>query len=206
MSIDFRDKTPVRRANSDDSVTRHQQHKPDLRIDFHHHCGYCHSHDRYKHTYFEVDHFIPLNFININGDISSTCYKNLVYSCRYCNNAKRKNWPSNSETKFHRKNEGFIDPCDKNYSNQFYRCDRGRIYPNPRSEVGPWMYNIFKFSIRERQIELVWQLERLDNAIQGLLKEQKKHLNGSDIWSSIEATLIPSFRLYYEYDRELRNF
>jgi len=204
LKIEFRDKTPKRRTNPG-SFTKHQDHKPDLKVDFGSYCGYCHSHDMFKQTYYEVDHFIPMDFLKKNNSIiKSTTYKNLVYSCRHCNNAKRNKWPSKSETIYFHENEGFIDPCDENYSKQFYRCERGRIYGE--TLLGKWMAKTFKFQVRERQIELIWQLRNIHLTIQELLKEQSKFRVNSGTWIKIDKQLFNSYRLYYEYDQELRNF
>jgi hypothetical protein len=199
----FRDKTPKRRKNPK-TVKRHQEHKSDLKVDFRSYCGYCHCHDRYRDAFFEVDHFIPQDFIKLSGKISLTDYVNLVYSCRSCNNAKRSKWPSQNETIFHFNDEGFIDPCDDDYSKQFYRCGRGRIYP--KTQLGLWMYYAFKFHIREREIELVWQLERLHNALQLLKKKQDKHAINSVMWTSIQNQLKDKALVYYDFDTELKNF
>lgn len=201
--IQFRDKTPERRKDPK-TVQRHQQHKPDLKVDFRSYCGYCHSHDRYRDTFYEVDHFIPQDFFKINGTISPTDYFNLVYSCRPCNNSKRKKWPSQSETVFHVNNEGFIDPCDDDFAKQFYRCSRGRIHA--RTKLGAWMHNAFKFHIRERELELIWQLERFHKVLQKLIKERDKHAEGSEKWENIQNQLKDKALIYYEFDTELKNY
>lgn len=203
IKMEFRDKTPKRR-DSPKSVSRHQDHKPDLKVDFRSFCGYCHSNDRYRDTYYEVDHFVPQDFFKIGGRIKATDYFNLVYSCRSCNNAKRKRWPSQSETVFHINDEGFMDPCDDEYAKQFYRCSRGRIYP--KTPLGVWMHSTFKFGVRERQIELICQLDRLHTTMQELIKEQGKLKIGSAEWESIEKMLNKGARIYYEFDTELKNF
>lgn len=105
---------------------------------------------------------------------------------------------------FHINDEGFLDPCDDKYAKQFYRCSRGRIYP--KTALGTWMHNTFKFAIRERQIELVWQLHRLHTTMQDLIKEQAMLKVGSKEWDSIENMLNKGARVYYEFDTELKNF
>ena len=53
---------PIRRTVTTNNPTgkNWSKHKPDLREDFNNCCGYCGSFDGFRHTYFEVDHFIPL--------------------------------------------------------------------------------------------------------------------------------------------------
>lgn len=63
-------------------------HKPDLKEDFHSHCAYCGSYDGFRHTYFEVDHFVPKSLFRQVGGITDCQYDNLVYSCKFCNNKK----------------------------------------------------------------------------------------------------------------------
>jgi hypothetical protein len=201
--IKFRNKTPKRR-NDPKAVSRYQDHKPDLKEDFHSYCGYCHSHDRYRDSYYEVDHFVPKEFFEKKGTISPTDYSNLVYSCRICNNSKSNHWPSKSESLFHVEDQGFIDPCDEEYSEQFYRCDRGRIYPG--TKLGQWMYITLKFHVREREIELVWQLERLERALEELEKEQLRHDKVSAAWAQIQEQIINAGYIYSQFDRDLKDF
>ena len=85
----LRETIPARRVNPTLNPTGSDwsHHKPDLKEDFNSHCGYCYSYDGYRHTYFEVDHFVPKSLILKNGwGISLTQYTNLVYSCKFCNN------------------------------------------------------------------------------------------------------------------------
>ena len=60
-----RDKLPVRRSNPSKNPSGHNwsAHKSDLKQDFHEHCAYCGSYDGFRHTYFEVDHFIPKELV-----------------------------------------------------------------------------------------------------------------------------------------------
>ena len=110
-----RELLPVRRPIPTESPSEGNWtlHKPDLREDFHSHCGYCGSYDGYRHTWYEVDHFIPKSLLD--GKISNVEYKNLVYSCKFCNNKKLAKWPSKDIKIPVLNNQGFIDPCDANY-------------------------------------------------------------------------------------------
>ncbi len=156
-----RENLPQRRPNPTKTPTgdRWSQHKPDLKEDFHNHCGYCGSYDGFRHTYFEVDHFIPKDFFKPLGNISVTEYSNLVYSCKFCNNFKSSKWPSQSEDIYNINNEGFIDPCDEEYDNHLYRTsDGGIMWSKP---LGKWMaIEAFRFHIRMDAIKLLWQINQ----------------------------------------------
>ena len=89
-----RENLPKRRETPTKSPSKGKwsQHKPDLKEDFHSHCGYCGSYDGYRHTWYEVDHFIPKSLFEPLGEISTEDYFNLVYSCKFCNNNKLSKW------------------------------------------------------------------------------------------------------------------
>lgn len=157
-----RESLPVRRKNpSKNPPKKWSEHKPDLREDFHNHCAYCGSFDGFRHTYFEVDHFIPKSFlIETNSKISLTQYSNLVYACKFCNNNKSSTWPSNSETIFDLNDEGFIDPCDAVYDDHLYRTKDGGIMW--KTKLGEWMAKIaFKFDERDYSIKLLWEVSQI---------------------------------------------
>ncbi len=136
------------------------EHKLDLQVDFNFQCGYCGSYDGYKHTWFEVDHFIPKSLFLPIGKLSTEEYSNLVYSCKFCNNNKLSKWPTKNVDIPHQDNEGFVDPCDLDYDNHLYRLDNGGIMW--KSELGQWMWkNAFKFDERDYSIKLLWEINQL---------------------------------------------
>ena len=118
---DFRKKMPVRRDNAPDVKTYHE-YKPLLREDFHERCGYCGDHEFYRDSFYEVDHFVPKTL----APEREKDYSNLVYSCRTCNNSKRAKWPTQKADKPNNGKEGWIDPCDNEYSKQFERLSMDR--------------------------------------------------------------------------------
>ena len=202
--IIFRDKNPTRR-NVTKKVTNWGDHKPDLKIDFNNHCAYCHSFDGFRHTWFEVDHFIPRNFFESRGNIQNTEYSNLVYSCKFCNNNKHSKWPSQSERDFNNGTEGFIEPCSIEYSNQFFRDSTGAIMW--RTPLGKWMHTVaFKFDERERGIRLLWNLERLKDLIKKLKIILDRMDPGSEPYIKLKPLLLQLTLEYYEYDDELMNY
>ncbi len=154
----FREHTPKRR-NIIKKVNSHGEHRKDLKTDYKDRCGYCNDLDNWRSIWFEIDHFIPQKrnkkqFLTIK---TITDYTNLVYSCRSCNNAKRNKWPSNDEKVPNINNEGFIDPCEDEYKDQFNRLKNGRIKPN--TDLGEWMYNAMK--LYNPQHEILWNIEQV---------------------------------------------
>lgn len=191
----FRLQTPKRR-NITIIVTTHGEHRNDLKKDFHNRCGYCNDIDNWRTIWFEIDHFIPQrrNKQQFLTRKSSTDYSNLVYACRSCNNAKSNQWPSNDENISNQNDEGFIDPCDDEYNNQFNRLISGRI--TPKTDLGEWMYKALK--LYKPQHEIIWNIEQLHEVIKELRIEVKKYPDGVEL----KDRLID---LYNAYDDYLQN-
>lgn len=188
----FRAKTPKRRA-IDKVVHSYRDHKPDLRIDFQSRCGYCDTIDEWKITYYEVDHFIPKNILTVK---SLTDYSNLVYTCRSCNNAKRKKWPTNDENIPYKNNAGFIDPCDDHYNSHFSRKDTGEI--EHVTPLGKWMYYAMK--LYKPQHKIIWNLEQLRQMINEI-ESLNSLLNGHP---KIQKLLLDTYRAFVSYTDEFR--
>ena len=149
---DFRKVTPVRRENAPD-VKSYHEYKPLLREDFHERCGYCGDHEFFRDTFYEIDHFIPKTL----APRREKDYANLVYSCRTCNNSKRAKWPTKKVDKPNNGIEGWIDPCDNEYSKQFERLSDGSV--KSRTILGQWMWR--ELSLGNPIHRLKWSLEQL---------------------------------------------
>ncbi len=149
---DFRKIRPGRRDDVPD-VTSYHEFKPFLREDFHERCGYCGDHDFFRDTFYEIDHFVPRTL----APEREKDYSNLVYSCRTCNNSKRKKWPTKMVDKPNNGTEGWIDPCDNEYFKQFERLSDGSI--KSRSILGQWMWT--ELSLGNPIHRLKWSLEQL---------------------------------------------
>jgi hypothetical protein len=202
--LPLRNETPKRRIITKE-VPHWTAHKPDLRLDFNHRCGYCNSFDGFRHTYFEVDHFVPKVFFKISGKITLNQYGNLVYTCKYCNNNKLSKWPSKSETIFHDGKEGFVDPCDDEYDSHFYRTVEGAIMW--RTELGKWMYKeAFKFDEREKSIKLLWNLDRLRLIIPELSEELEKLPQSSPLYHTLKNKIGEFSFTYVQYHKELMEY
>jgi len=199
--MNVRDKLPKRRINTTKNPTGKNwtQHKPDLKEDFNSICAYCGSFDGYKHTYFEVDHFIPKSFFEKNGNIEYCQYDNLVYSCKFCNNNKGKLWPTNDEKITCSSNKGFIDPCNEEYDKHLYRTKDGGIMW--KTQLGKWMaVEAFKFDIRQTGIKILWELNQARKIIDVLIYELSKRNEDSKEYKNIrlqaEKLSFPYFQLH----------
>lgn len=205
-----REELPKRRATPSKSENgeNYGKHKPDLKEDFFSHCGYCGAYDGfgYTKTYFEIDHFVPKDFlIKSKSKISLSKYSNLVYSCRFCNNNKTKHWPSQKDDIYNDGNEGFIDPCDLDYEKHLYRTDEGAIMWS--SPLGKWMATTaFKFDERIEEIKLLWQYNRTRIAIEKIIDELNKYSDGSLEYNEIKNKLQPIFEKHYFLQKELAFF
>lgn len=199
-----RDVLPVRRKIPTKNPTGNNwsEHKSDLQKDFHFHCAYCGSYDGDRHTYFEVDHFIPKSFFEKKGNISYCQYDNLVYSCKFCNNNKSSKWPSQLEDVFHLNDEGFIDPCDIEFDEHLYRNSNGGIMW--KSKLGEWMAKeAFKFDERDYSIKLLWELNKRRKLIDAFVLELNKRDENSEEYVKIKREAEKISLEYYIYKKEL---
>lgn len=205
--MNVRDKLPKRRdePTKNPSKGKWSQHKPDLRIDFNEHCGYCGSYDGFRHTWFEVDHFIPKSFFEPLGNMTTEHYTNLVYSCKFCNNIKSDKWPTNSEDIFNENEEGFVDPCDIDFDNHFYRTDDGAIMWS--SDLGKWMFTkAFKFDERVNSIKILWNLNQIRKVLDALVELLKQEVEESNAYNNIKLKAQEYSFQYYLYHKELIDF
>lgn len=197
----FRTITPKRSMITRD-VPHWRDHKPDLKNDFNSHCAYCNSYDGFRHTWFEVDHFIPKAFFKPLGNITLNQYTNLVYSCKFCNNKKLNKWPSASETVYNDGSVGFVDPCSHDYATHFHRNQNGAIMWS--TALGKWMHTVaFRFDERERGIRLLYTFERLDNVIIGLHQAIEPLDKESQEYRQARETLLECLDEYWTYHKEL---
>ncbi len=202
-----RDRLPVRRAVPTENPTgkNWSQHKPDLQEDFFHHCGYCGSYDGFRHTYFEVDHFIPKSLFETNNNISYCQYNNLVYSCKFCNNNKSSKWPSGDENVNIVDDKGFIDPCDFEYDNHIYRTLEGGILWH--TNLGEWLVKeAFKFDERDVSIKLLWELDQCRKLIEALVVEMNSREVNSEEYNFIKREAEKLSLVYFLNHHELIDY
>ncbi|MBB6372283.1 HNH endonuclease signature motif containing protein [Chryseobacterium shigense] len=186
----FRKATPKRRKIIA-SVAKYNDHRNDLIIDFDNRCGYCNDIDVWRTVWFELDHFVPKKYLKT---IKDTDYSNLVYACRSCNNSKRAHWPTGNEFIHNQNNEGFIDPCEDNYDDQFYRCPDGKIMYH--TELGKWMY--YKLKFHKPQHEIIYRIEQLDSLIEDC--ENLLSVIDSQI---LKDRMLILYREYRNYTKQL---
>lgn len=186
----FRNHTP-KRSPITLKVSHYREHLEPLKIDYQGRCGYCNDIDIWRIAWFEIDHLVPKKYL---VTIQDTDYSNLVYACRSCNNAKRAQWPTADEKIHNINDEGFIDPCNDDYNNQFSRLENGRIHPETR--LGEWMYNKMKFY--KPQHEIIWNIEQLD-----ILIDESEALLKAINNPTLEEKLLPLYREYRNYTKQL---
>ena len=124
----------------------YRTYKPYLRKDFKQKCGYTNCLDHWfgGSTTFQIDHFLPQS----KYPDQKTKYKNLIYSCSFVNRAK-----SNDEG-------DYLDPCDSDYNEHFFRTQDGKIMPFPKSKEGVYMHKKLKLYLK--RYSLIWNLELLE--------------------------------------------
>ena len=187
----FREIIPKRRTDIEHKA-RYQEYKQQLREDFNSRCGYCNDHESWRNSYYEIDHFIPKIYLNEDKHSS---YDNLVFSCRYCNNAKRHKWPTQDRNSPNNGTEGFVDPCSEEYDSLFKRNALGEIIP--QNELGIWMYKELKLFLARHS--LLWQIERIER----ILKEfRRKGLHNNEDTKELFIKMSCYFQDFIEQLRE----
>ncbi|WP_292462968.1 HNH endonuclease [Methanolobus sp.] len=166
---DFRLISPKRR-NQTKEVKDYRLHKNDLCEDFKNSCGYCGDNDAFSggKRFYQIDHFVPKSF----EEIDRAEYSNLVYSCFFCNNRKRKDWPTGNINQHNDGIRGYIDPCHDDFPGHFKRNERGDIIPC--SQLGDYMHLHLNLGLRRHA--LIWNLSRFEIRIERLKKLKEKGL------------------------------
>jgi uncharacterized protein (TIGR02646 family) len=205
--VEVRSILPKRRLNptKNPKEGKWTEHKKDLQEDFNFHCAYCGSYDGFRHTWYEVDHFIPKSFFIPLKNISTIDYSNLVYSCKFCNNKKLSKWPSQSESIHHINNQGFVDPCDPDYENHLYRTTKGSIMW--KTDLGEWMVKrAFKFDERDYSIRILWQINETRKLIDKFVEQLSQIDEDSEEYINIKSKANELCFEYYYLDKELMNY
>lgn len=187
----FREKNPSR-STPQKIKANYRDYKPELKKDFNSRCGYCDSleMDTWRETYYEIDHFVPVTIIR---NIKKNDYHNLVYSCRSCNNAKRKHWYGNDENIHNNGKEGFIDPCQKEYAELFYRNDDGEIKYKKNNPIAQWIHE--KLKLYKKDHALIWKISLIDSILSEI-EELDKISKLSEAHKKLQTQLLQLFREY----------
>jgi hypothetical protein len=193
---DFRKKTPINRS-APKAVKKYGEYKKDLKDDFFSKCGYCNGSDHWTGgwRFFQIDHFVPKKHLIT---ISETEYSNLVYSCFFCNNAKRAKWPSGNENIHNDGKTGFIFPKEDEYGKYLKRDSFGNIISD--SDLGKYMIKAMKLGLKRHGI--IWNLEKLEEIIDQIEVEYDK--NKDKIPLSLSNKLNTLFFEHRKYSKLLR--
>lgn len=185
--MEFREHTPSRRVNQK-KYADYYAYKESLRNDFNSRCGYCDDPERFSDAPFQIDHFIPKAALQ---KIAENDYANLVYACRRCNRAKWDKWPTGDENISNNGVEGFIDPCDPKYDEQFERNERGEIIST--TPLGDWMWK--ELNLGNAAHRIIWTLSQIRKEIDSII--QNSHVSSD---SKIASLCIQ----YFAFEDQLR--
>lgn len=187
----FREKFPVKRDLPVKS--NYEDYRGDLRQDFFERCGYCDDPDHFRGGY-HIDHFAPqVDFGHLTND-----YSNLIYSCPVCNMAKGRDWVTDSCDISCTDSEGYINPCEETYDNNFERDEFGEIVA--LTPVAEYMYLRLKFYLPRHSI--YWNLYRIDDMIQKLTQLVDKYPENQEL-QKCKQKLQDHFSRYFNQMRSL---
>ncbi|WP_432742259.1 hypothetical protein ABXJ76_17125 [Methylobacter sp. G7] len=144
IKYEFREATP-QRTFVGNPYNDYRRYKDFLRSDFNNRCGYTDCPDIWfgGKRCFHIDHFKPKS----KHPSLVTSYSNLVYSCSYVNIQKSDD-------------EGmYLDPCDTDFNQHFFRDDEGNIQPISASAEARYMHKKLKLGLS--RYGLIWMLDQL---------------------------------------------
>lgn len=156
-----------------------------LIVDFKKRCGYCNDIHSYKIRSFAIDHFVPRNPSDFTHPILPNFYKNLVYSCNYCNSAKSNKFPTKNHEIHNDGKIGFVIPTNNAYNDLFCRDNEGAIIAKNDSELAK--YIIEELNLKNPIHSLMWRIERLYKLIEEV-NEKIKETNNQEL-ISLQNTL-----------------
>ncbi|MBS1515340.1 MAG: hypothetical protein JSS63_09925 [Bacteroidetes bacterium] len=178
----FRESSPTRTCTR--VYASYTGYKKYLAKDFNYRCGYTNCLDHWfgGRRNFQIDHFKSIKY---HPDLINN-YSNLVYSCSYVNRAKSDD------------DNDFLDPCNDNYNDYFYRDDYGNIYPENSSDIAKKMFLTLKLYLR--RYSLIWLLEKLENSME-ILKELIEKYDDEDA----QKLFVKVGMKYMDYKKYLRS-
>lgn len=175
--------------------TSYRAYKEDLRRDFSSRCGYCDALDEFFGGMrgYQIDHFAPKSLF----PEWLLEYRNLVYSCPFCNRAKSNKWVGEDKSVPNDGSSGFVDPCDPDLDNHLERDGHGRICA--KTELGRYMIENLNLSLIRHQF--VWQAQKLDELLGELLELQERLSADTEHYRTILEEIVRVTREYREYRR-----
>lgn len=183
-------------------LTKYNLYKEALSKDFFCSCGYCGTHHVYYGSgkCFHIDHFAPKSkFKHLENE-----YTNLVYSCPTCNIAKSNDWCGTSESEHILNGIGYIDPCDEEYANAFYRDSSGKIRYQDGNLAAKYMYNKLKFGLKRH--EIFWLADYFYDLVPKISKKLKEIPESNPLYDELKLLLLDSIDQmdkYRQLQREL---
>ncbi len=183
----FRETHP-KRTYSGKNLSNYRGYKPYLAPDFNNRCGYTDTPDHWLggSNNFHIDHFIP----HTHKPELKEEYSNLVYACSYVNIAK-----SNDDSTF------YLDPCDTDYNEHFYRNEIGEISYFSDSENAKYMY--LKLKLYLRRYGILWLLDQIYNRMK-LLSDYINAISVSSFKSELESLLAQLVRYFTHYFEQFK--
>src|SRR5690606_11378281 len=124
-------------------------------------------------------------------------YKNLVYSCPFCNMAKSNDWPGGDSAPIDDNGIGYIDPCSPEYEHVFYRDCSGSIRYLENHIAASYMYRKLKFGLTRHRI--FWMADYLSNLATDLEREIEKIPDESSLKSELNNQLLGILKLSNKY-------
>ncbi len=171
----------------------YRSYKSDLRRDFGSRCGYCDDSDEYfggSHGS-HIDHFAPKSkFPELELD-----YRNLVYSCPFCNRAKSNKWVGDDSSKPHNGKCGFVDPCEPEYEDHLTRDTAGKIIA--LTKLGDYLIKNLNLQLIRHQY--IWQAQKLDQLSEKL--DSLRHVveKNNPLYLELLESLAEIFSEYRNY-------
>lgn len=182
--INFRSIAPVR-TYSGKKHANYRKYKPYLVEDFNSRCGYTDCSQLWfgGSNSFHIDHFKPKS---IHPHLE-TEYSNLVYSCSYVNIAKGDD------------DSDYLDPCDDDYNEHFYRDKVGNIFPVPQSAKANYMFAKMKLYLKRYSV--IYMLDFLRQKMSLIGKMISKMEEGEDKKELLvlQGELATEFMEYLRY-------
>lgn len=193
-------KIPVRSHTGEFRKTN-SSNKKYLVNDFEHRCAYCDDLDSISVggcEQYHVEHFAPKEkFPELKFQ-----YDNLLYACPYCNRSKNDDWPSDDPSVNVVGNQGYIDPCTKEY---YKHLDRDEETGNIifKTELGKYMYNKMKLYLRRHSV--IYMMDKLylkQCELQNLINEDRNNGKNTREKEVILQSIKKEFFDYYSEYRE----
>lgn len=182
--INFRDNVPVR-TYLGKKHSNYRKYKPFLKEDFHGRCGYTDCSQLWfgGSNSFHIDHFKPKSI----HPLLATEYSNLIYSCSYVNIAKGDD------------DYDYLDPCNDDYNDHFFRDNVGSIIPMPQSAKASYMYTKMKLYLKRYSIIFMLDFLRQKMGLISKLILDMKDGDDKKELLELQGELAIEFLKYLEY-------